>query len=210
MRKKILFGAIFFALLLLLGGSFLLKQQSNELVIAAEVDENLANLSVKIEEEIKNNTFLSFSSNPYDYAYDSEYFSNIVELGIDAVPVLRERLEDSTSDGLEEYVMAIAIEEITNCDLKELEGYEWSTANEFTETWDNFVEEASENVDTILQDTVSVDEKIEKIKPYGIFAAEKTQEYMQKNKKKEDIKKLESYCKDLDVSKADVKKIRKW
>lgn len=50
----------------------------------------------------------SVSSNPYTFVKNSSEFAEIVQMGRPALEYLLDKFENTTSDGLEEYVMAIA------------------------------------------------------------------------------------------------------
>lgn len=76
------------------------------------------------------------SSNPYDYT-NNEYYKNIVNLGEDAVPVLESMYHDGKLTGVNAYLSALAIEDITGCDLYKEYNLEWSTAEEFYTLWED-------------------------------------------------------------------------
>lgn len=76
------------------------------------------------------------SSNPYDYT-DNEYYKNIIALGTDAVPVLESMYKNGKLSGVNAYISALAIQEITNCNLYEKYDLDWSTAEEFYTLWEN-------------------------------------------------------------------------
>ena len=76
------------------------------------------------------------SSNPYDYT-NNEYYKNIIALGIDAVPVLESMYKNEKLSGVNAYISALAIQEITNCNLYEKYELDWSTAEEFYTLWED-------------------------------------------------------------------------
>lgn len=77
------------------------------------------------------------SSNPYDYT-NNEYYKNIIKLGIKAVPVLEEMYNDNKLSGVYAYISALAIEDLTNCNLYEEYNLDWSTADEFYTLWKDY------------------------------------------------------------------------
>lgn len=93
-------------------------------------NEIMANLN-KIN-EVTNVT----SSNPYDYT-NNEYYNNIVKLGKDAVPVLENMYKNNELSGLNAYLSALVIQDITNCNLYEKYNLDWTTADEFYSLWEN-------------------------------------------------------------------------
>ena len=71
-----------------------------------------------------------------DFNYtNNEYYKNIVNLGEDAVPVLESMYHDGKLTGVNAYLSALAIEDITGCDLYKEYNLEWSTAEEFYTLW---------------------------------------------------------------------------
>ena len=76
------------------------------------------------------------SSNPYDYT-NNEYYNNIVKLGKDAVPVLENMYKNNELSGLNAYLSALVIQDITNCNLYEKYNLDWTTADEFYSLWEN-------------------------------------------------------------------------
>lgn len=76
----------------------------------------------------------STSSNPFDYT-KNEYYKNIVQLGKDAVPVLENMYNSGKLSGVNAYLSALAIEDITKCDLHEKYNLDWATAEEFYTLW---------------------------------------------------------------------------
>ena len=67
----------------------------------------------------------------------------------DALPLLLEGLENSTESGLMEYIMSIAIEEISGVDIESLEG-KWSDGQEFLDKYQIFLRGVEDNVNVIM------------------------------------------------------------
>lgn len=74
------------------------------------------------------------SSNPYDYT-KNEYYKNIINLGDNAVPVLEDMYAKGKLTGVSAYLSALAIQDITGCNLPEEYDLDWSTAQEFYDLW---------------------------------------------------------------------------
>lgn len=208
MKKKIITSSLVVAATLGLSIGFISTQLDD--VVAAQIDSNIVNISEGIEEQISNNSLLAMSSNPYDYIENNEYYDNIVKLGVDALPILQERLEHSPSNGLVEYIMAIAIEDISDCDLKENKEYKWSSPDEFSDNWSNFVKYAEEKIDTILNSNASEETKIKELEKYGKLSAHEVKEYIKENNDNKEIKTLQKFYDDLDISESDTKKIETY
>jgi hypothetical protein len=73
------------------------------------------------------------SSNPYAYVRDPA-FDRIVALGSPALPAIERSIRTSRSDGLREYLLAIAGERIARVDLKRGRGL-WQTGKEWPRVW---------------------------------------------------------------------------
>lgn len=67
------------------------------------------------------------SSNPYDYT-KNEYYNNLISLGNKAIPVFESMYNEKKITGLDAYISALAIQDITKCD-----NIKWDTAEEFYE-----------------------------------------------------------------------------
>lgn len=76
------------------------------------------------------------SSNPFDYT-NNDYYKNIVNLGKSAVPVLKNMYKSGKLTGVNAYLSALAIQDITNCNLLEKYNLDWATAEEFYTYWEN-------------------------------------------------------------------------
>lgn len=109
-------------------------------------DNNKADFNYTNKEQIEKEILTNFekisenanmlSSNPYDYI-NNEYYENIVSLGSDAVLVLESMYNNGELTGLNGYLSALAIQDITKCNLNEKYNLDWSTAKEFYELWEN-------------------------------------------------------------------------
>lgn len=73
-------------------------------------------------------------SNPFDYT-KNEYYKNIINLGEHAVTVLEDMYDKKKLKGVNAYLSALAIQDITGCNLNEKYGLDWSTAEEFYDLW---------------------------------------------------------------------------
>jgi len=98
---------------------------TNEEQIEKEIVDNLSKIA-----EVTDLT----SSNPFDYI-KNEYYDNIVGLGNDAVTVLERMYQNGKLTGVNAYLSALAIQDITKCNLYEEYQLEWSTAEEFYDLW---------------------------------------------------------------------------
>lgn len=74
------------------------------------------------------------SSNPYDYT-QNEYYQNIIAIGKQAIPVIEEMYENKELNSLNAYIVALAIQEIADCNLHEKYNIDWINADEFFTNW---------------------------------------------------------------------------
>jgi hypothetical protein len=120
--------------------------------IEKQIDNNFASITEKINNKAALKTQYATSSNPYDYIKENADFENIVNLGNDALPALQNKLSKSKNSGLQEYIMAIAIERIAKVDLKKEESTLWATAEEFNVQWKIHLKSIPTSVETIVSD----------------------------------------------------------
>jgi len=99
-----------------------------QVALATQVDELVSGLAGG------STTVQAASSNPYDYAADNPKMGALVALGTPALAELERRIAAS-DDGLDAYLMAIAMERIARIDLRAPKGYGWGTAHEFLREW---------------------------------------------------------------------------
>lgn len=108
------------------------------------------------------------SSNPYDYI-KSPYFRRIVEMGPIALMPIRKMILTSKENGLKEYILAIAAEEIARVDLKG-DSFAWTTAIEFCRKWDDQMGKLPVLVARIIGSNQSIDSKNRALVELGIPA----------------------------------------
>ncbi|MDO3410384.1 hypothetical protein QWJ34_11480 [Saccharibacillus sp. CPCC 101409] len=157
--KKISFVVLgLFCLSFILTSVF--NKQSANTALAEQVDTNMVAIQETINKEVELRSEIAMSSNPYDYIKDNEDFENIVSLGNDALPVLQSKIQQSPNDGLQEYILAIAIEEISKTDLKKNPSTEWISAKDFEGEWKNFLKEIPSKVDIISKSSEASSDKV--------------------------------------------------
>ena len=168
-KMKIVFVAgVVIALTAMVFGFVSMKPETGT-TLAAEVDKDYQGMESIVEEAVANESELALSSNPYDYT-NNEYYKNLVSKGADILPILENKLEsDEYDNGLLAYLTALAIEDVTECDLKEDLGRDWATADEFQKQWDDVKEEVVELVESDKDITKEESEK--RLNKYGKLAA---------------------------------------
>lgn len=169
---------------LIVGGAAMDKKEASA---AEQVQINMEKIDKSIQREIREQTDLSFSSNPYDYIQNSEYYDNVVKLGVAALPELENMLKTSENNGLNEYIIAIAIEEISHADVNAIlenpDGCGWENAKEFSGEWAKIKAEANVRVEKIIQsNALENKEKAALISDYGVLAVPVMEQYISNNK----------------------------
>ncbi len=162
--KKLL-GAVF-ALSILIT-AFALNTNTNS--VAKQVDSNINAIMKNIRKIQNEHSPLALSANPYDYIKDNSEFNNLVDIGPDALPIIKKRVDESGENGLREYILAIAAEKIAKVDLKE-NNFGWSTAKEWSDKWNTHSKNLSANFKNIIKSNKSSEAKNAEIIKLGIPA----------------------------------------
>jgi len=135
------------------------------------VRENLKNFdwSTQIEPDD-----IVFANSPFAYIRNNENYEEIIKLGVAAIPELEKQLQSSDENGLNEYVIALAISEISGTDVSLItkgESYAWSNAKQFLAEWKAAKELVEIDIVMLLQnDSMANKELRERIQPYGVLA----------------------------------------
>lgn len=146
---------------------------SSEVPVEKKVRTNLHKIDKSISKSIEQELELAPGSNPYDYVEDNEYYKSIIELGVEALAELEKTLANSEANGLKEYILAIAIEEITHANLNGIleEEYAWENAKEFIDEWIDIKGNINKDVLEIATSSELTGlEKSKKLENYGILA----------------------------------------
>ena len=119
--------------------------------------------------------FRFLSSNPYDFIANNKEYEKLIQMGMEALGALEECLFvlRESFNGLERYLLCIAIEDIVKVDLKKYRTHFWQCGESFRNSWPLFKEEAIYRVPEILSDvSLTEAEKIKAITKYGMLAIE--------------------------------------
>ena len=137
---------------------------------AYAVNSNMDSLMNEIDKSIEKKDDLSFSSNPYDYILSNERYNRIIKLGVKALPILADGIQNSKKAGLKEYIMACAIQDISGAKISEIEG-EWSNSREFIAKYVSMLNNVENSINAIIiSDNATDSEKVGMVKKYGVFA----------------------------------------
>ena len=146
---------------------------------AANADEEVRDILVALEEStraaMEDDPMLAVSSNPYDYIANgrNEYYNYIVAMGPVALPELERALMRSDQGGLTDYLVCIAIEEVSGADVRAIcqDPFAWSTSFEFRDNWVAIRDSLPVTIQEILRSSVmSNQQKMERISAYGLLA----------------------------------------
>ena len=159
--KKILSSLIVSCFLIVFIGS-------NVFANTIELNSNLNKLTDAIMENSSKNPSMAMSSNPYDYK-NNQYYDKIVDMGVEALPIIEKEIQKSKANGLREYILAIAEEEIAKVDLKEGHDYKtrWASAKDFVPQWHEYLVSIPANVKQVISSNISKEEKTEKLIKLG-------------------------------------------
>ncbi|MEK4042863.1 hypothetical protein NSU18_04310 [Paenibacillus sp. FSL H8-0048] len=138
--------------------------------VEKQIDQNLNGLATQLQAEVTNKTELAMSSNPYDFIKNSEEYTNIVNIGPDAIPILEKKIDESEGSGLFDYIFAVAIEEISKVDLKEEQSTAWAYGDKFSEKWKVKLSTLPAEVENIANSDLSENEKITSLTKLGLPA----------------------------------------
>lgn len=151
-KKVLLFFIISVATII---GIVTISNTESEANIEETIQQNIDGFSVYLAGKTP-----SMSSNPYDYTIANSYYDNIVDLGHSALPTIIQKIESSSNPGLEEYLLAIAVEEITQINLKEREGYLWMSPVDFVDVWKAYLHNIPKDIQELaISNQDSVDRK---------------------------------------------------
>lgn len=138
---------------------------SAEPTYAGEVRKSLDQITKGIDKP--SDPQVALSSNPYDYIRTNQDYQAIVALGFEALPALEAELDGTAANGLREYIICIAIEDITNCDLKQFPDSAWDRASVFRSNWDAYLHGMPERVSAIMSSGRTPAEKATELQKLG-------------------------------------------
>lgn len=90
-----------------------------------QIDINMDLMMDKVAEMQSTHVESALSSNPYDYIKNNDNYNKIVSLGTDALDIIKKKIDESNENGLKEYILAAAANDIAKVDLKK-DTYNWS------------------------------------------------------------------------------------
>ncbi len=108
----------------------------------------------------------AISSNPWDYVHD-EYYDTIIDIGVEAVPVLTDMIEQEELSAPYDYVAGCAMVDITKCE----KASDWSSVQGFKGMWKSTIHNMPNDINRILNsESLTFEEKEVKIDEYGLLA----------------------------------------
>ena len=171
--KKILkkrFNLVFCTIVLSIVLIFIFKDNLTKKSFAREVDEIYTGMDKYIENEVKINSSLAMSSNPYDYIKNNPYYDKIVSMGVKVLPELERHLQIE-GEGLDGYISALAIEEIFDRSVSSIKNNAWENGKEFESLWLVVKNDIEDDITGIITCGNTTDEIINQLNKYGTLAA---------------------------------------
>lgn len=160
-------------------GGLLVVQPWNGVQALPQTKEKIQAVSTQLDEQLLNDALLAASSNPYDSIKNNPAFDALVAEGVSALPEIEQQLNAATNDGLDQYILAIAVEQITQTDLKQQKQTHWQTGKGFAVQWDKFLKTVPAQVEAILQGERTRDEISEALAPFGLLAQPYLADYVE-------------------------------
>lgn len=182
LKKKILYAILIITLivLLLIGlaiinpsikGKSILPTSTVYAATLEKINTNMDTLMAEIEKEMTDNPELAMMGSPITIIEESQAYQKIIELGLNGVKPLYDKLYNSQDSGLYEYILALAIEDITKEEFIYNKDYGWKNSLEFRMAYETKVNNVQTNVEKIINDeNLSDEDKLSKFKEQGIFA----------------------------------------
>ena len=165
-KKRILIGGSIVLIAAICGAIFLFNGKTQPTKsLAKQVEEDYTGIEEIINQAVEKNENLAMSSNPYEYVKNNSYYDPLVSKGISILPILEKKInENQYGDGLLGYITAIAIEDITECNLKEDKDLQWATVSEFGDSWKKFKKTAKEKIDALINSKLDETVKVKQLK----------------------------------------------
>jgi len=150
---------------------------------AETLNTTINKLMDEVESGAKNNPETKFSSNPYVFIVGNQYYTEIVNMGLPALPLLEDYINKSANNGLKEYILAAAAEEIAKVNLKTdgSQKYKWTDAKGFVKEWNTHLKNVQQKVDKIVSSNGSKKEKNDNLVKLGIPAIPFIMDYIEKD-----------------------------
>lgn len=154
-----------------IGGKTILPTSTVYATSLETINTNMNYLMIELEKEMTANPALGLMGSPIKIIEESEAYQEIINLGLEGVKPLYDKLYESREAGLYEYILALAIEDITKEEFIYNKDYGWKNSLEFRLSYETKVNNAQVNVERILNnEDLTDEEKTTKLKEQGIFA----------------------------------------
>lgn len=172
MKKRIICFTSAIVIFLLVGGIVLGLNNTQKKVKADTVTSVIQEMSDIVDRKMEEDPLVGLSSNPYAYIEDNEAYDALKDMGVEKVPEMLDYLKNSKENGLKEYLIAIAIEDNLNTNLKETEDYDWQDGKSFYTQLSNVLDNRKKIIEAEVKKSDNTKELKENIEPYGKIAEE--------------------------------------
>jgi hypothetical protein len=178
--------------------------------VSFKLDSLLSDMIIEFNNQIKENPSIMRSSNPYKFIENNSAYEGITRLGYEALPIINEKIEKSENNGLQEYILAIAAEQIASVDLKG-ESFNWDTGKGWAREWKKHLTKLPKEFELIMA-TVNSNDKVGKVIKLGAPAIPLIIEDIEKGNHEliPALKVLVQKNAKLDFNEEDEKDINKW
>ncbi len=157
--------------------------------LATEIDKKVKNF----ENEIYLDNERWFSSNPYDFK-DTTYYKDLLSYGLEGVSILEEKFTNGETGGMCQYLVGLAIQDVTETDLAGATGEVWMSGEDMSNVWENFVKAMPENLAKIVESEKSPQTKLKEIEYYGVFGKMYVKDIVEETQSSEMLHKKKIKC----------------
>lgn len=178
-KRKYIYGLILCLLFLSFISINFNSEKEKEYVALDSVNIISLKIENKLNQMAKNKELVSYSSSPYTIVKNISEYNDLVNIGIDAVSVLYNKISNSSESGLMEYIYAMAIEDIMsqNFDYNSVQmnsnnyNYGWANSLEFKEAFSGYMKMIPDLYKEIKEDdSLTNDDKVNNIMELGLGA----------------------------------------
>ncbi len=147
--------------------SLIFKEEKGNISFAKQV-ENTLNNPIDEPKEIRNHN--SFTTNSQLYK-ETNYYKSIVDLGIQALPLIHEKITSEELEVQKSWIALLAMEEVLQTNLAKITNISPESPQQYISLWKAEKTQLWNDIAGIVEsDAFTIDEKIEKLKSFGVYA----------------------------------------
>lgn len=167
-RKIRRYAACFVILFLvgLLSAPLIFKEEKGNTSFAKQVEETLNNSIDEPKDFSHNNSFIARSQR----YKETDYYKSIVDLGIQALPLIHEKITSEELEVTKSWIALLAMEEVLQTNLSEIIKISPQSPEQYISLWKAEKTQLWNDIAGIVESDFSIDEKVQKLKPFGVYA----------------------------------------